>query len=188
MTLVVGIFYSSRKRLVHRKPILCGFLYPTSVPYTADRRPRVGLELNRSTQILVFTPKYWEVLPFIKLNVKVKVKLSLVLNWAPRHVDVRGSGGIAPCILNLGTRLNWMVSFTPRPLYLWGNNPSTHWIGGWVDPRAGSYFVAKIKIQLCWESNPGHLTCNLVTTYWLFFSLSFFISFFFPSFSVCLFV
>jgi len=27
------------------------------------------------------------------------------------------SGGIAPGILNLGTRLRWVVSFTPRPLY-----------------------------------------------------------------------
>jgi hypothetical protein len=28
-----------------------------------------------------------------------------------------GSGGIAPRILYLGTRLRWMVSFTPRSLY-----------------------------------------------------------------------
>jgi len=27
-----------------------------------------------------------------------------------------GSGGIAPPILNLGTRWRWMVRFTPRPL------------------------------------------------------------------------
>jgi hypothetical protein len=30
-----------------------------------------------------------------------------------------------------------VVSFTPQLLYLWGKSPSTHWIGGWVDPRAG---------------------------------------------------
>jgi hypothetical protein len=31
-----------------------------------------------------------------------------------------------------------VVSFTPRPLYPRGKNPSlgTHWRGGWVDPRA----------------------------------------------------
>jgi len=27
------------------------------------------------------------------------------------------SGGIAPRILTLGTRLRWVVSFTPRPPY-----------------------------------------------------------------------
>jgi len=25
--------------------------------------------------------------------------------------------GMAPCVLNLGTRWKWVVSFTPRPLY-----------------------------------------------------------------------
>ena len=29
----------------------------------------------------------------------------------------RGSTGIAPLILNLGTRCRWVVNFTPRPLY-----------------------------------------------------------------------
>jgi hypothetical protein len=30
-----------------------------------------------------------------------------------------------------------VVSFMPRPLYPRGKSPGTHWIGGWVDPRAG---------------------------------------------------
>jgi hypothetical protein len=30
-----------------------------------------------------------------------------------------------------------VVSFTPQLLYLRGNTPGTHWIGGWVDLRAG---------------------------------------------------
>jgi hypothetical protein len=34
-----------------------------------------------------------------------------------------GSGGIAPSILDLGTRWSWVVSFTPRPLYLQGKSP-----------------------------------------------------------------
>jgi hypothetical protein len=33
------------------------------------------------------------------------------------------SGGITPCILDLGTRWRWVVSFTPRPLYLQGKSP-----------------------------------------------------------------
>jgi hypothetical protein len=37
----------------------------------------------------------------------------------PKHHAIKHvwSGGTAPCILNLGTRWRWMVSFTPRPLY-----------------------------------------------------------------------
>jgi hypothetical protein len=46
-----------------------------------------------------------------------------------------GSGGIAPRILDLGTRWERSASnpglFTPRE-----KAPSTHWIGGWVVPRA----------------------------------------------------
>jgi hypothetical protein len=38
-----------------------------------------------------------------------------------------------------------MVSFTPRPHYPRGNGPGTHWIGGWVDSRAGLDDVEKRK-------------------------------------------
>jgi hypothetical protein len=38
-----------------------------------------------------------------------------------------------------------VVSFTPRPLYPWERAPGTHWIGGWVDPRAGLDDVEKRK-------------------------------------------
>jgi hypothetical protein len=34
-----------------------------------------------------------------------------------------GSGGIAPRILDLGTRWSWVVSFTPRSLYPQGKRP-----------------------------------------------------------------
>jgi len=47
----------------------------------------------------------------------------MLLNYGPRHEDVLETGDIAPCILNLGTRWAWVVSFTPRPLYLWGKRP-----------------------------------------------------------------
>jgi hypothetical protein len=30
-----------------------------------------------------------------------------------------------------------VVSFTPLPLYPRERTPGTHFIGGWVDPRAG---------------------------------------------------
>jgi len=38
-----------------------------------------------------------------------------VLKYAPRREDY-WSGGIAPRILNLGSRWTWMVSFMPQPL------------------------------------------------------------------------
>jgi hypothetical protein len=37
------------------------------------------------------------------------------------------------------------VSYTPRPLYPRERTPDTHWIGGWVDPRAGLDDVEKRK-------------------------------------------
>jgi hypothetical protein len=48
-----------------------------------------------------------------------------------------GNGCTAPHFLDLGTSWRWVVSFTPRPLYLRERAPGTHWIGGWVDLRAG---------------------------------------------------
>jgi hypothetical protein len=56
-----------------------------------------------------------------------------------------GSGGKVPRILDLGTRCEWSASrpggFTPRE-----RAPSTHWIGGWVGPRAGLDAVVRRKI------------------------------------------
>jgi hypothetical protein len=57
-----------------------------------------------------------------------------------------GSGGIAPRILDLGNRWRWVVSFTPRPLYLQGKSPGTRWLGDWVGPRAVLDAVVKRKI------------------------------------------
>jgi hypothetical protein len=34
-----------------------------------------------------------------------------------------GSWDIAPCVLHLGTRCRWVISFTPRPLYLQRKSP-----------------------------------------------------------------
>jgi hypothetical protein len=65
-----------------------------------------------------------------------------------------GSGGIAPRILDLGTIWKWSASrpdrFTPRERV-----SGTHWIGGWVGPRAVLDAVAKRKIPSPRrESNP----------------------------------
>jgi hypothetical protein len=52
-------------------------------------------------------------------------KLASVLNQAPRHEDVLGSGGESPRIRNLGTGLRAVASFTPRTLYPWELVPVT---------------------------------------------------------------
>jgi len=65
----------------------------------------------------------------------VKPKLSLcLLNttlWRRIHCLIKhqtmkkywGSGSTAPQTLSRGIRLRWVVSFTPRSLYLWGKSP-----------------------------------------------------------------
>jgi len=45
------------------------------------------------------------------------MKTYLLLNQAPRHEAVWGSGDTAPRVINIGTRWIWMVSFTPQLLY-----------------------------------------------------------------------
>jgi hypothetical protein len=83
------------------------------------------------------------------------VKLSLCL---AKHYAMKtywGSGGIAPRILDVGTRWRCVVSFTPRPLYPMERALGAHWIGGWVDPRAVLDTVVKRKIpRPRRESNP----------------------------------
>jgi hypothetical protein len=51
-----------------------------------------------------------------------------------------GSGCIDPCFLDLGSiwSCKWLVSLPGR------FTPGTHWIGGWVGPRAGMHAVEKI--------------------------------------------
>ena len=43
------------------------------------------------------------------------------------HTGTWMSGGVAPRILNFGTRWSWVVSFTFRPLYPVRKNTSTNW-------------------------------------------------------------
>jgi hypothetical protein len=57
------------------------------------------------------------------ISLKVKVKLFLCLTKHHSMKAYSASGGIAPRILNLGTRWRWVVSFTPQPLYPQGKSP-----------------------------------------------------------------
>jgi len=53
----------------------------------------------------------------------INVKVSLFINQALRHEDVRRSGSIARLILNRCTRWIFVVTFTPRSLYLQSKRP-----------------------------------------------------------------
>jgi hypothetical protein len=100
-----------------------------------------------------------------------------VFNKVPRHEDIYclikhhamntywGSGGIAPHILNLGTRWRWVVSFTPRPLYPLGRAPRYPLDRVWVYLRPGlETVVAKINHPSpCRESNPCRPSNSLVS-------------------------
>jgi len=70
------------------------------------------------------------------------------------------SGGIAPRILDHGTRWRWVASFTPLPIYPRESTPRTHWIGVWVGSRAlGSGVRRKIPSPYR-DSNPHHPSCR----------------------------
>jgi hypothetical protein len=69
-----------------------------------------------------------------------------------------GSGYADPYFLSW----KWVVSFKPRPLYPQERTTCTHWIGGWVDPRASLDDVEKRKflilsgLELRFLSRPAH--------------------------------
>jgi len=110
-------------------------------------------------------------------NVVVKVKLSLcltkshvvktcpLLNSAPRHEDLWVSGGIAPRILNLGTRWRWVVSFAPQPLYPQGKSPRFPLVRRLGGPQSRSGWGGEQKdffIALCRKLKPGLPTRSIV--------------------------
>jgi hypothetical protein len=82
-------------------------------------------------------PKYrWEDIRMVR----VKVKLSLCFfNRAPRHTGVLGEWTYGSTY-SLTSALDGPGRFTPRE-----RAPGTHWIGGWVDPRAVLDAVVKRK-------------------------------------------
>jgi hypothetical protein len=96
------------------------------------------------------------IIEFRLLSIKVKVKLSLCFNWAPRHEGILMEWRY--CSTNyLASALDggeWSASrhgrFTPREI-----DPSTPWIRGWVGTRAVLDAVVKRKIPSPRrESNP----------------------------------
>jgi hypothetical protein len=82
-----------------------------------------------------------------EVTIKVKVKLSLCFNWASLHEGVLGEWRYSSTHSLTSERDGgeWSASrpgrFTPRE-----RAPGTHWIGGWVGPRAVLDAVVKRNI------------------------------------------
>jgi hypothetical protein len=62
------------------------------------------------------------------------------------HEEVWGIGGIASRIHNHGTRWTCDQLHAPAALSQGERTPGTHWIGGWVGPRADSDAMENRKI------------------------------------------
>jgi hypothetical protein len=122
-----------------------------------NARARTHTHTHTHTHIMTSRSYHWSklyialslTLPFCVLrsmSVKMSVKLSLCFNWAPGHEGVLGSRGIAPRILDLGTRWRGVVSFTPDRFTPRERAPGTHLIGSWVGPRSRLDAIVKRKI------------------------------------------
>jgi hypothetical protein len=66
-----------------------------------------------------------------------------------------GSGDIAPHIVTSALEGGEWSASRPGRFTLRERSPVTHWVGGWVSPRAGLAAVVKKKIPSpCRDSNP----------------------------------
>jgi hypothetical protein len=108
----------------------------TFTPFPRNER---DISLRHSSY---FCPQHLSLL-FVLIN----VKLSLSFNWSPRHegvLEVWKYSSTHPLTSALDGG-EWSASrpghFTPRE-----RAPGTHWIGGWVGPRAVLDVVVKRKI------------------------------------------
>jgi hypothetical protein len=103
-------------------------------------------------------PKRANLFHILTWHLILKAELSLHLTKHHATKTYWGSGGIATHILNLGTRLTWVASFTHRPLYL-----GTKWVGGWVGPRASLDAVARRwNPAAAWNRIPVLYICYLI--------------------------
>jgi hypothetical protein len=92
----------------------------------------------------------------------------VVFNWAPRHEGMLESGGIAPRILDPGTKCRWVVSFTPWPLYPQGNSS---WypldrLGGWAPEPILTRWWRENFPDLAGTRTPDLPACSLALYRW----------------------
>jgi hypothetical protein len=75
---------------------------------------------------------------------KVRIKLSQrLINWAPHHEDVYGSGNVALSFLTSAPDESELSASRPCRVTPGETAPGTHGIGRWVGPRAGLHAVEK---------------------------------------------
>jgi hypothetical protein len=79
--------------------------------------------------------------------------IALLSHLSPTPWKHIGSGGIAPPLLTSVLDGGWVVSLTPLPLYLWGNSPRIHCIGGSESPRAGLDAVERRKMSCPYQES-----------------------------------
>jgi hypothetical protein len=134
----------------------------TGPPETGDRRQDGRWITCRNSMVTLiyrsylFTPWYSVLLG--------KPIVSQLLQKAPRHEDVWGSGDIAPPFSTSGLdEGKWSASYTGR-LIPDERSPGTHCIGR---PQRRSGHKVKRKIsRTCWESKLESLAVRLRTWYW----------------------
>jgi hypothetical protein len=157
-------FVRQSSEFCHHNP-LCYFSMSVCCCYCLFHY-RLSLDTFGYTLVCVYSHvqdmRGWEVLPLphspdlhttwnksAAPTVKVKVKFSLcfLFNWAPRHEGILGEWRYSSTH-SLTSALDggeWSASrphcFTSRE-----RDPGTHWIGGWVGPRAILDTVVKRKI------------------------------------------
>jgi hypothetical protein len=61
---------------------------------------------------ILFHSRLKRLFPSCNTQLKVQVKLS-VFNKVPRHEDAGGNGSVAPRIINVGAKREWVVSKRP---------------------------------------------------------------------------
>jgi hypothetical protein len=95
------------------------------------------VQWRNKTQTARYGHSWWQII------VKVKVKLSLCFNWAPRHEGLLGGWGEKLHSFELGTRWRWVVSFTARQLY-----PEEKSLWFQLDRRLGARFTTSWRSEI----------------------------------------
>jgi len=101
-------------------------------------------------------------LTVINMNIYKKVNFSQCLTKYHAMKTYFGNGGIATLILNLGTRWSWVISFTPRLLFL--RYPLVRRLSGPQSHSAPDGEEENISHQFPYrELKPGRPARNLVS-------------------------
>jgi hypothetical protein len=118
-----------------------------------SRLNRVTLTFWRLKSLKLFSIYFFSIFP--KKIVKVKLKCTLVqaLRLCTGRTAHMGSRGIALLFYDHGTRREWGVKVTPRPLSIPRERPGTHCTGGWLGTRVGLDRCGKSRPH--WDSIPG---------------------------------